>query len=252
MEVADLSGLSEICKTKNTPLIADTTIIPFCAFKASEVGIDIEIVSSTKYISGGATSLGGLIVDYGTFDWSKHEKLSALAQSFRNAAFTVKLRKEIHRNLGAYMTPQVAYMQTLGLETLTLRYAKTSANCKALAQKLMELPGVASVNYTGLKGNPYYEISLKQFGEHPGAMFTFDLASREAGFQFLNNLKLAKRATNLFDNKTLAIHPASTIFGTFTQAQRDEMNISDKTIRISVGLEEVEDLFEDFKQAVNS
>lgn len=252
IEVADLKGLSEICKTKNTPLIADTTIIPFCAFNASEWGINIEIVSSTKYISGGATSLGGLIVDYGTFDWSKHEKLVTLASSFGNAAFTVKLRKEIHRNLGAYMTPQVAYMQTLGLETLILRYAKSCASCKTLAEKLIELPSVATVNYTGLKNNPYYDISLKQFGENPGAMFTFDLASREAAFQFLNKLKLVKRATNLFDNKTLAIHPASTIFGTFTQAQRDEMNVSDKTIRISVGLEDVEDIYEDFKQAMNS
>jgi O-acetylhomoserine (thiol)-lyase len=250
MEVADLKRISEICTSQKVPLIADTTIIPFGIFKAKEFGVDIEVVSSTKYISGGATGLGGLIVDYATFDWSKSEKLGVLAKSFGNATFTVKLRKEIHRNLGAYMTPQVAYMQTLGLETLTLRYRQSTATCKTLAQKTAKLPGVESVNYTGLENNPYFEIGTKQFGENPGAMFTFDLTSREAAFSFLNKLKLVKRATNLFDNKTLAIHPASTIFGTFTQNQRDKMNISDKTIRISVGLEDADDIFQDFKQAL--
>jgi len=251
MEVADLKGLSEICKTKKTPLIADTTIVPFCAFKATDFGVDIEIVSSTKYISGGATSLGGIILDYGSFDWSGSEKLNVLAQTFGKGAFTAKLRKEVHRNLGAYMTPQVAYMQTIGLETLTLRYKQSTSTCKLLTELIADLSGVETVNYTGLEQNPYYTISKKQFGENPGAMFTFDLSSREAAFAFLNKLKLIKRATNLFDNKTLAIHPASTIFGTFTQEQRNAMNVSDKTIRISVGLEETEDLFEDFKQALS-
>lgn len=250
LEVADLKALSSVCKEKKVPLIADTTIVPFCAFKANDFGVDIEVVSSTKYISGGATSLGGLIVDYATFDWSVSEKLSPLANDFGNGAFTAKLRKEIHRNMGAYMTPQVAYMQTLGLETLSLRFEKASRNCLELTKNLEKLNGIERVNYTGLESNPFCQLSLAQFGPYPGAMFTFDLASREACFRFLNNLKLIKRATNLFDNKTLAIHPASTIYGTFTSEQRNAMNVSDKTIRISVGLEDVEDLFEDFAQAV--
>lgn len=250
LEVADLKALSSVCKEKKVPLIADTTIVPFCAFKANDFGVDIEVVSSTKYISGGATSLGGLIVDYATFDWSVSEKLSPLANDFGNGAFTAKLRKEIHRNMGAYMTPQVAYMQTLGLETLSLRFEKASRNCLELTKNLEKLNGIERVNYTGLESNPFSQLSLAQFGPYPGAMFTFDLASREACFRFLNNLKLIKRATNLFDNKTLAIHPASTIYGTFTSEQRNAMNVSDKTIRISVGLEDVEDLFEDFAQAV--
>lgn len=250
LEVADLKALSSVCKEKKVPLIADTTIVPFCAFKANDFGVDIEVVSSTKYISGGATSLGGLIVDYATFDWSVSEKLSPLTKDFGNGAFTAKLRKEIHRNMGAYMTPQVAYMQTLGLETLSLRFEKASRNCLELTKKLEKLNGIERVNYTGLESNPFCQLSLAQFGPYPGAMFTFDLASREACFRFLNKLKLIKRATNLFDNKTLAIHPASTIYGTFTSEQRNAMNVSDKTIRISVGLEDVEDLFEDFAQAV--
>lgn len=251
MEVADLEAVSQICKAKNVPLIADTTIIPFCAFRAGDFGIDIELVSSTKYISGGATSLGGLIIDYGTYNWMNSPKLVSFAKEFGNMAFTAKLRKEIHRNLGAYMTPHAAYMQTLGLETMSLRYEKISQNCFGLAQKLTELPAIQSVNYPTLEGNKYAELSKKQFGDNPGAMLTFNLASREACFSFLNRLKMIKRATNLFDNKTLAIHPASTIFGTFTPEMRKSMNVLDTTIRLSVGLEGVGDLFEDIKQALN-
>jgi len=250
MEVVDLKVISSICKQKGIPLIADTTIVPFCAFNAQKFGVDIEIVSSTKYISGGATSLGGLILDYGNFDWIASPKLHSIAKESGKAAFTAKLRKEIHRNLGAYMTPQVAYMQTLGLETLSLRYEKATRTCIELVKLVEKLPAVESVNYTGLPTSKYYELSKNQFGEYPGAMFTFDLASREACFSFMNKLKLIKRATNLFDNKTLAIHPASTIFGTFTSEIKKLMNVSEKTIRISVGLEEVTDLITDFEQAL--
>ncbi len=251
LEVADLKAISKIAKQKGIPVIADTTIVPFCAFKAKDFGVNIEIVSSTKYISGGATGLGGLIIDYGNFDWLSSPKLHVMAKEFGSAAFTTKLRKEIHRNMGAYMTPQAAYMQTLGLETLTIRYERATDTCLKLVEKLAALPEVESVNYTGLPTNKYYELSRTQFGEKPGAMFTFNLESREACFSFMNKLKLVKRATNLFDNKTLAIHPASTIYGTFTAEIRKEMNVSDKTIRISVGLEDVEDLFKDFVQALS-
>ena len=250
MEVADLNAISKFCIQKGVPLIADTTIIPFSNFKACNFGVNIEIVSSTKYISGGATSLGGLIIDYGNFDWQSSPKLHMMVKEFGPASFTAKLRKEILRNLGAYMTPQVAYLQTLGLETLTLRYEKATNTCFELVKRLENLQLVESVNYTGLPTNEFYELSCSQFGDRPGAMFTFDLASRDACFSFLNKLKLVRRATNLFDNKTLAIHPESTIYGTFTSEIRNDMNISDKTIRISVGLEDVEDLFVDFEQAM--
>jgi O-acetylhomoserine (thiol)-lyase len=252
MEIADLRELSNICKTQGVPLIADTTIVPFTAFHAADFGVDIEVVSSTKYISGGATSLGGLVLDYASFDWKNSPKIRHLLEVAKVSAFSTKMRMEIHRNFGACMTPQVAYMQTLGLETLAVRYERAVKTCKELAQKIKNLPGIVSVNYPGLADNAYYNISLQQFGEYPGAMFTFDLSSREAAFNFIDRLKLIRRATNLFDNKTLAIHPASTIFGTFLEDVRKKMNVSQNTVRISVGLESVDDLYNDFEQALIS
>jgi len=252
LEVADLKALSLVAGEAGVPLIADTTIIPFTSFKARDFGINIEAVSSTKYISGGGTSLGGLILDYGTFDWKKSKVMAPLAKQFGPMAFTARMRKEIHRNMGAYMTPQVAYMQTLGLETMSLRFERAASTCMELAERLRALNGIESVNYAGLKDNPYYELSKAQFGKYPGAMLTFDLTSREVCFAFMNRLKLIRRATNLFDNKTLAIHPASTIFGTFTEEQRIQMDISHKTIRLSVGLESTDDLYADIKQALEA
>ncbi len=250
MEVVDLSAISALSKEKKVPLIADTTLISFSAFKAKQFGIDIEVISSTKYISGGATSVGGLIIDYATFDWTMNKRLNELAHEYLNFTFDFKLRKEIHRNFGAYMDPRTAHMQTIGLETLHLRYEKQSRTCLELAKRLKKLKEVEYVNYTGLPDNPFYKLSCRQFGETPGAMLTFDLESKDTCFRFMDKLKAIRRATNLFDNKSLAIHPASTIYGSFSQTQRNAMNISDKTIRLSVGLESVDFLFDDIKQAL--
>jgi O-acetylhomoserine (thiol)-lyase len=252
MEVGDLSALSEIAHAAGVPLVADSTIVPFTVFKAPKLGVDIEVVSSTKYVSGGATCLGGLIIDYGNFDYSHSPRLAEMSKEFGKEAFTAKLRKEIHRNLGAYMTPQVAYMQTLGLETMDLRFDRAAGTCLDVARRLQSLPEVKKVNYTGLADNPFYELSNRQFGPMPGAMLTFDLSDRAACFHFLDHLKLIRRATNLFDNKTLALHPASTIFGTFTEELRQSMNISQNTIRLSVGLEPADDLMEDIEQALRA
>lgn len=251
LEVADLKALSDIAHAANVPLVADTTIVPFCAWSAKEFGIDIELISSTKYLSGGATSLGGLILDYGTFNWANTPALRTLAKQFGPLAFTAKLRKEIHRNLGAYMTPQAAYQQIVGLELLQIRFERAATTCLALANALKTMNGVVSVNYTGLPDNPHYALSTKQFGALPGAMLTFDLSSKDKCFGFLNSLKLIKRATNLFDNKTLAIHPASTIFGNFPEELRKSMDVRDTTIRLSIGLENLEELVEDIRNSLN-
>ena len=233
MEIADLSALAEVAHRHNIPLIADTTMIPFTEFSSHALGVDIEIVSSTKYLSGGATTIGGLIIDYGT-----------------TPGFGERMRKEMLLNLGAYMTPHVAYMQTLGLETLAVRYQRQSSNALQLAQRLESLPAICRVNYTGLPSNPFHQISVRQFGPTAGAMVCIELADEQACYRFIDRLRLIRRATNLFDNKTLAIHPASTIFGPFTPEERARMDVLPTTIRLSIGLEDVDDLFADIAQAL--
>ena len=235
LEVVDVRALTSIAHQHGIPVIADTTLIPFTQFSAKDLGIDLEVVSSTKYISGGATSLGGLVIDYGTFP-----------------SIGKRLLNEMLFNLGAYMTPQVAYMQTLGLETLDVRYRAQAGNALELAQRLRTLKPIHKVNYVGLEDNPYHQLAVSQYGETAGAMVTIDLESQEACFRMLDNLKLIHRATNLFDNRTLAIHPASTIFGLFTAEERAAMDVQDITIRLSIGLESVDDLFDDIKQALEA
>lgn len=222
LEVVDLKKLSQVAHKHGVPLIVDTTIVPFTELNAREQGVDVEVLSSTKYISGGATSLGGLILDYGTFE-----------------QVNKRIRFEFLFNIGSYMTPQVAYMQTLGLETLNVRYQKQTQNALDLARALQKLPEVKRVNYPGLER-----------GEKIGAMLTIDLESEQKCFDFINRLKLIRRATNLFDNKSLAIHPYSTIFVGFTPEEKKNMDVLDTTIRLSMGLEDVEDLLEDIEQAL--
>ena len=233
LEVADLRGLASIAHNHGIPLVADTTAIPFTVFSAKELGVDIEVVSTTKYLSGGATTIGGMVMDYGG-----------------HPEFTRRMHDEMLFNLGAYMTPHVAYMQNLGLENLDARYTMQTTNTLELAIRLRQLPQIKAINCLALPDNRFHDIAMQQFGGTVGCMFTIDLESQEACFRFLNNLKLVRRATNLFDNRTLAIHPASTIFGPFSDEQRRAMDVNDTTIRISVGLESVDDIFEDFKQAL--
>ncbi|MBP5716733.1 MAG: PLP-dependent transferase, partial [Bacteroidales bacterium] len=139
-----------------------------------------------------------------------------------------------------------------GLETLEARYKVQSGNALALAKKLKEVPEIKRVNYVGLADNPFHELARQQFGETAGAMLTIDLADKQSCFRFIDHLQLVRRATNLFDNKTLAIHPYSTIFGPFSGSQKREMDVLDTTIRISVGLEDVDDIYADIVQAVRA
>ncbi len=233
MEVADLAALAEIAHGVGAVLVADSTMIPFTCADLGKLGVDIEIVSSTKYLSGGATSLGGLVIDYGT------------VEDFPN-----RLRKDVLMNLGGYMTTHPAYMQTLGLETLQARYAVQQTNALKLAEKLSQLPGV-EVCYPGLPDNPFHGICKRQFNGNYSAMLTISLPSEEACYRFIDNLKLVKRATNLFDNRTLAIHPYSTIFGPIPVETRLAMDVSPRLIRLSVGLEDADDIFEDLSNAIS-
>ena len=233
LEVADLRALGKITRRWGIPLAADTTFIPFTEFDAEALGVDFQLVSSTKYLSGGATCLGGLNIDYAHFP-----------------DVTKSLKTERPFNLGAYMTPHAAYMQTLGLENLDARYRLQAANSLELARRLETVPQIKKVGYIGLESNPFHQRAQSQFGPSGGAMITIDLESEQKCYDFLNSLQLILRATNLFDNKSLAIHPYSTIFVNFTPEQKAAMDVLPTTIRLSVGLEDVDDIFEDIVQAL--
>jgi O-acetylhomoserine (thiol)-lyase len=251
--VADIKRLANIAHQAGVPLIADTTIVPFSTFRSVDFGVDIEVVSSTKYISGGGTGLGGLLLDYGRFDWSQSPSSALQARTKKvgkKMAFTARVKTELVTNFGGLMTPQVAYMETLGLDTLDIRFRRQAETTLWLAKACQQLPGIKRVNYTALEDNPFYELSRAQFGPLPGAVFTIDLASKQAAWAFIDNLQVIRRATNLFDRKSLAIHPASTIFGLFTAEQCAQMSVLDSTVRLSIGLEAQEDLLEDIRQSV--
>lgn len=253
LEVVDICQLAETVHAKGVPLIADTTVVPFTTFRAKDFGVDIEVVSSTKYISGGATGLGGLLIDYATFDW-RQSPTPALQQRVKRVgpklAFTARVKTELITNLGGALSPQPAYMQTLGLETLQLRFQRQASTARWLADQLQQLPQIKAVGYPALQDNPFCEVSKRQFGDLPGAMLTIDLVNRDACFNFIDRLNVFHRATNIFDHRSLAIHPASTIFALFNDEERREMDVRDTTIRLSIGLEHRDDLLNDIKQAL--
>jgi len=250
LEVADVKKLSEIAKKHGIILIADTTMTPPTVFNAADHGVDFEIISSTKYISGGATSVGGLLMDYGNFDWSRFEKTKKGFEEHGDLVFKMMFRKQVYRNLGACTSPHNAYLQSLGLDTLVLRTQRSTSNAAALAEWLESQASVKHVNYPGLASSPYHETATRQFGKQPCSLLTFDLESKKACYAFMNRLKVVRRATNLQDNKSLVIHPYSTIFAEYPDSKKAEMGLRETTIRLSVGIEEVEDLIGDFQEAL--
>ena len=162
----------------------------------------------------------------------------------------LRVRKEIFRHLGGCMTAHTAHYLNMGLDILALRVDRCVSNCLVLGEFFGNHPKVKEVTYPGLKDNTYYALNQKQFSGKPGAVMTIDLESKDKCFSFFNQLKLVRRATNLNDNKTLIIHPESTIYCEFGDDEKKEMGIRDTMMRISVGIEDVEDLIQDFNQAL--
>jgi len=248
LQVVDIAEIAHLAHERNVPLVLDGTLTTPYLFRSKDYGVDIEVISSTKYISGGATSVGGLILDNGIFDWKKNPKLGALAKKFGPGALMTMLRREVYRNVGACLSPHNAFLQTLGLETLSLRVDKSCANTQALAEWLQKHPKVVAVNYPGLDSSPSYSLAKRQFPRGVGGILTFELENRDQCFAFQNALKLVRRATNVNDNKTLTLHPASTIFCEYSSDEKAAMGVSDSMLRISVGIEDIEDIIEDFER----
>ncbi|PCI28721.1 MAG: O-acetylhomoserine sulfhydrylase [SAR324 cluster bacterium] len=245
LEIADFEAIGAITKARQVPLIVDSTVTTPYLFQGKKFGVNIEILSSTKYISGGATSVGGLIIDHGNFNWKQSPKLVERAKTRGPMALISALRQEVYRNMGSCLSAHNAYLQSLGLETLSLRVNQSCANTKQVAEFLDGQDAVVSVHYPGLKSSPYYELGVKYFGGKGGGILTFDLESQEACFQFMDALKLIKRATNVNDNKTMIIHPYSTIFCEYSAEERLSMGVRPTMIRLSVGIEDLDDLQDD-------
>lgn len=245
LEIADLKKIKKIAEEGDILLVVDSTITPLNVFHSNNFGVNIEVMSSTKFMSGGATSVGGIVIDNGITDWSKFPAIKSFYDKYGINAFQAKQRKEIFRTLGPTMSPQTAWMQSLGLDIMDLRVERSHKNCLKLTDYLQSSSMVKSINYPGAVNSPYYELAHHQFNDIPGTILTFDLNSQEECFRFMNRLKIIRRATNLNDNKSLAIHPWSTIYAEYPVEMKKNMGLRDTMIRLSVGIEDVDDLIRD-------
>jgi O-acetylhomoserine (thiol)-lyase len=250
LEVVDIARLVGIARKHNILVVADSTLTPINVFNARSFKIDVEVMSSTKFISGGGTSVGGIVVDTGVNDWSGVSTLSAFHEKKGDMAFIAKLRKEIFRHFGPALSPRAAQLQSMGLDILELRVERSYENCLRLAEQFSDHPSIKRLTYPGLASSAYYQLSKEQFRGIPGTIMTFDLATMDECFSFMDKLKIIRRATNMNDNKSLIIHPWSTIYAEYPESLRLEMDVRDTLLRLSVGIEDLADLVEDIEQAL--
>lgn len=251
LDVVDIKSVSELLHERGIPLIIDSTTATPYLINPFEFGADIVVHSSSKYINGSGNAISGVIVDSGSFTFSP-ERYAGFEryEKYGKFAYLAKLRDGIWRNVGACLAPMNAYMNSIGLETLGLRMERVCDNALKLAQFLDETDGV-EVNYPGLPDNPYYPLVQKQLGGKGGAILTIRPGSKKRAFRLINSLKYALNATNIGDVRTLVIHAASTIYTHSTEQQKLSAGVYDDTIRVSVGIEDIDDLIEDFAQAID-
>ena len=242
LKVFDIKKIADVAASKGALLILDNTLLTPYLFSCRDAGADIEILSNTKSISGGGTGIGGAVLSYDQGHWNAESGPDGLS-------YIKKLRKNTYRNLGSCLSPFSASMQLLGLETLALRVDRACENALAIHDFLSQRKEVLSVCYPGSPSSPYNRLLREQYKGRSGALLVFELKDREDCFTFMNHLEIIRRATNFCDNKSLIIHPASTIFCEYSTAEREQMGISDSLIRLSVGIEEFADLKDDLNRA---
>ncbi|MCL4440377.1 MAG: O-acetylhomoserine aminocarboxypropyltransferase/cysteine synthase [Firmicutes bacterium] len=252
MDVPNIKILANLAHSHQIPLIVDNTVTTPCLIRPIEHGADIVIHSTSKLINGSGNSIGGVIIDKGRIPWSeeKFPKLHELKKTYAFLAYLAKLRKGLHRDIGACMTPFNAYLNSIGMETLGLRAERMCSNALELAKFLEQNPVVAWVNYPGLQVNPYHQIARQQFEGKYGIMLTFGVGSKERAFKVINKLKYAYNLANIGDIRSLVIHPASTIYAACSPEEKALMGVAEDMIRVSVGVEDIGDLLEDFNQAL--
>ncbi len=263
LTVLDIEKFAELAHGAGVPLIVDNTFATPILCRPFEFGADIVIHSTSKYMDGHATALGGVIVDSGNFDWAASGKFPCMTEPddsyhgviytkhFGKAAYITKARAQLMRDMGSTPSPQNAFYLNLGLETLHLRMARHCENAQKVAEYLENHPNVGWVNYAGLKSSKYHALAKKYLPNGTSGVISFGVkGGRSAGVKFLDSLKLAAIVTHVADARTCALHPASSTHRQMTDEQLKECGIGPDLVRFSVGIENAEDIIADLEQAL--
>ncbi len=260
--ITDIEKVAAIAHENGIPLIIDNTFGTPYLIRPIEFGADIVVHSTTKFIGGHGTSIGGAIVDAGKFNWANGKFPNytkpdpsyhglVFAEALGAAAYITRARVTLLRDTGAALSPFNAFQFIQGLETLSLRVAKHVSNAQKVAEFLSAHPKVASVNYPGLKGNKYYDLAQKYLPKGPGAIFTFELKGGVfEGKKFIDALTIFSNLANVGDAKSLVIHPATTTHSQLSEADQRVAGVTPGQIRLSIGIEDVDDLIWDLDQAL--
>ncbi|MDR0489439.1 MAG: PLP-dependent transferase [Propionibacteriaceae bacterium] len=262
--IIDLKRWSEAAHALGLPFIVDNTVPTPYLCRVFDHGVDVAVHSATKYLGGHGTSLGGVIVDSGTFDWSAHsDRFYGLTrpdaayhgtiwtEAAGEAAYIIRARTVLLRNTGATLSPFNSWLLSVGTETLSLRMERHSANALAVAKYLEDHPGVSWVNYIGLDSSPYKALADSVLtGKGYSGILSFGLkAGRAAGARFIDSLNLFSHLANIGDTKSLAIHPATTTHSQLEEDELVEAGVKPEAVRLSIGIENVNDLIDDLDQA---
>jgi O-acetylhomoserine (thiol)-lyase len=250
-QIADLAGIGTLCNARGLLYVIDNTLTSGCLFLPKDVGATFSVNSLSKCFGGHGDALGGSVTDLGLFDWSKYPNLYDLYKGPDKSQWALlQLRKKGLRDFGGTLAPEAAHALSVGSETLPLRIERSCDNAQKLAEALAKHPKVAKVHYPGLPDHPQYARTKALF-TRPGALLSFELKNAEDTFPVLDRLKVGILSSNLGDARTLLIPVAQTIFWELGEAKRAEMGIAESLVRVSVGIEDAEDLLADFQQALD-
>lgn len=263
INIIDIEAVANIAHENGIPLIIDNTFATPYLLKPIDFGADIVVHSATKFIGGHGTSIGGVIVDSGKFDWTASGKFPGLtepdlsyhgiqyAKALGPVAYITKARVQLLRDTGAAISPFNSFLFIQGLETLSLRVERHVSNAKKIAEFLQNHSSVSWVNYPSLKGNKYYDLAQKYLPKGAGSIFTFGIKGGiSAGKGFINSLKIFSLLANVADAKSLVIHPASTTHAQLSEDEQKAAGVSPDMIRLSIGIEDSEDLIYDLDEAL--
>lgn len=260
-DIPDIDRLAALAHKYNIPLVVDNTFGTPYLIRPIEHGADIVVHSATKFLGGHGTTLGGIIVDSGNFDWSSSDKFPAISKpnpayhgiSFTeaagNAAFVTYIRAVLLRDTGATISPFAAFLLLQGIETLSLRIDRHVENTKKVIAFLENHPKVEFVNHPSIKSHPDHALYEKYFKNGGGSIFTFEIkGSTKEAFAFIDNLKIFSLLANVADSKSLVIHPATTTHSQLNEKELAEQNIKPNTIRLSIGTEHIDDIIADLER----